>query len=377
MTTTTKIPPRHFFDESVFAMEQKAIFGSTWQFFCLKSELQNDNDFVAESVGGVPVVVQNMKGTLRAFHNVCTHRNSPLQIGLSGNRALFCPYHGWVFGQNGELAGIPHNHEFYPIEDAARPKFALKSFRVETCGQLVFVSLADGAGLAAQLGQWHPLVSAIGEAMDDIHFRTTLPSESNWKFVVNNAFDDTHAQFVHPSSSLDRTTFTGGEWIFHPHQPGAEDLARDYSRRHAQLNAYMTPTAIARNETLWQDIVPERAYRFDHYLHLFLYPNMIITSVQGYWYNIIRYKPLSAGRSEMDHWLVPGRALGESVVMPDFLYSAALSSLRIFEEDVRAVETTQGVIRSVRTPGVLGRREDKIAHFESAYMDVMQKAGAQ
>ena len=375
MTIPNRIPPQYFFDEAVFEREQKAIFGNTWQFFCLRSELQNDNDFVAESVGGVPVVVQNIKGRLRAFHNVCSHRHSPIQTARSGNRALYCPYHGWVYADNGEPAGIPHNQEFYPIQPAEKPQLALRSFQVDTCGKLVFVSLGSELGLAEQLGEWYPIVLGIGEAIDDIHFRTVLPSESNWKFAVNNAFDDIHAQFVHPSSSLDTSVYTHSRWKAFQHVTGTEDIARDYSRRHAQLNVGMSPETVARNESLWNPFVPDRAFRFDDYMHLYLYPNLIITSVQGYWYNIVRYKPLSAVRSEMDHWLVPGRnAGGQSGITPDFLYSVAIASLRIFDEDVRAVEVTQRGISSVRGPGVLGQRENKIASFESAYMDVMRDA---
>ena len=84
---------------------------------------------------------------------------------------------------------------------------------------------------------------------------------------------------------------------------------------------------------------------------------------------------MSADASELTYWLIPGRArTGNSPVTPDVLYTLAVGSLRIFEEDVRAVEAAQPSIRSVPHPGFLGRREDKIAAFEAAYMDLMRSA---
>jgi len=82
----TAIPAAYFVDEEVFAREQERLIRPTWQFFCLKTDLLEDNDFVAQDVGGIPVVVQNLKGRLVALHNTCSHRYSPIQTTCAGNR---------------------------------------------------------------------------------------------------------------------------------------------------------------------------------------------------------------------------------------------------------------------------------------------------
>ncbi len=372
----TSIPARYFSDDAVFAQEQRLLIQNTWQFFCLKTDLLDDQDFVAQSVGGIPVVVQNFKGRLTALHNVCSHRYSPIQSACAGNRQLSCPYHGWKFGEDGVPIGIPHNLEFYPIAREDKPQLALRRFRVETCGNLVFVSVAGERSLREQLGEWYELVDRIGSALDDIYFTTKIPSACNWKFVVENAFDDIHAEFVHPSSSLDTSVYTGAHWKFHPFDPAAENPAIDYSKRHAQLNVRMSAETVERNERQWSPSFPDRAFAFDDYLHLFLFPNLIITSMQGFWYNIVRYEPVSATESVMTNWLVPAVSTsGQSKATPELLYRLALGSLRIFSEDVQAVEGAQAGIQSVQRPGILGRREDKIAAFEEAYMQIMEGAG--
>lgn len=369
----TIIPASYFHDEEVFAKEQRLLMQNTWQFVCLTTDLKDDNDFVTRSIGGIPVVVQNFKGKLAAFQNICSHRYSPIQTACSGNRQFVCPYHGWKFSEAGLPIGIPHNLEFYPIAREDKPQFALQRFPVETCGNLVFVSVAGQRSLREQLGEFYDLVERIGTALDDIYFTTKIPSDCNWKFVVHNAFDDIHAEFVHPSSSLDTSVYTGAKWKFHAFDPSLEKPGFDYSKRHAQLNVGMNAETVQRNEKLWRSSFPDRAFQFDDYLHLFLFPNLIITSVQGFWYNIIRYEPISASESMMTNWLVPARSTsGTSKVTPELLYRLALGSLRIFSEDVQAVEVSQSVIHSSRRPGVLGRREDKIVAFEEAYMNVMR-----
>ena len=368
----TIIPASYFHDEAIFAKEQRLLIQNTWQFVCLTTDLKDDNDFITRSIGGIPVVVQNFKGKLAAFQNICSHRYSPIQTAGSGNRQFVCPYHGWKFSETGLPIGIPHNLEFYPIAREDKPQFALKRFKVETCGNLVFVAVIEQRSLREQLGDFYEIVERIGTALDDIYFTTKIPADCNWKFVVHNAFDDIHAEFVHPSSSLDTSVYTGALWKSHPFDAGEEKPSFDYSKRHAQLNVSMDSATVQRNETLWKPCFPDRAYPFDDYLHLFLFPNLIITSVQGFWYNIVRYEPISSARSLMTNWLVPARPTsGNSQATPELLYRLALGSLRIFSEDVQAVEVSQTVIRSSCRPGVLGQREDKIVAFEEAYMNVM------
>ena len=377
MLSPAHIPARYFHDEAVFARERERIFRTTWQFFCFRSELREDNDFVAQDVAGIPVVVQNMKGELHAFHNVCSHRNVPLQSAASGNRHLFCPYHGWVYGRSGEPIGIPHNAEFYPIEPAERPQLALRQFSLAVCGNLVFVAIAPTRPFAEQMGQWLPLVEKMAHAMDDVHFSNDIHTTSNWKWIVHNAFDDIHAQFVHPRSSLDTTGYIGDRWDFHPFGTAAEDFPASYARRHAQFTVSMDQPSIQGAEALWTPFFPTRAFAFDEYVHLYLYPNLLITSVQGFWYNVVRYTPVDAGHSITNYHLLPTRQAdgSSSTVQPELLYRLAFSSLRIFQEDLGAVEVGQSVIHSVTRQAVFGRREDKILSFEKAYMHAMGESG--
>ena len=372
----TLIPARNFTDADVFAAEQERIFARTWQLFCLATDLQQPNDFVAGEVAGQPVVVQRAGENIGAFHNICSHRYSPIQTEARGNRPLRCPYHGWQYDSTGYPAAIPHNLEFYPISAEEKRCLSLHRHEVERCGGLYFVRTGGGLqNLRAYLGEWAGTFEQISASFDDIYFHTRITARCNWKFLVHNLFDDIHAEFVHPSSSLDTSSYLGTSWKFHPFDPTLESVPDDCSRRHAEFNVRITPEAIRSTEDLWQRWFPDRGWKPAGYFHAFIFPNVIVTSYLGFWFNIVHYRPVSPNETEVSMWLVPTRQTeGAERIEPNMLHSLALSSLRIFNEDIHAVETSQAGMRASRAPGILGQREDKLLAFESAYMAIMKGA---
>ena len=106
------VPNEYYHDAAIFEKEKLALFQNSWIFIGMSMNLENHNDFLTDEIGGVSVVVQNFRGTLRAFHNVCTHRFNKIQNAKQGNRALICEYHGWNYNTDGIPFGIPLKAEF-------------------------------------------------------------------------------------------------------------------------------------------------------------------------------------------------------------------------------------------------------------------------
>jgi len=48
-------------------------------------------------VGGKPIVLANVEGTLYAINGTCLHRGGPLGQGQLEGKILTCPWHGWQF----------------------------------------------------------------------------------------------------------------------------------------------------------------------------------------------------------------------------------------------------------------------------------------
>ena len=52
--------------------------------------------------------------TVRAFDNVCLHRQSRIADGWGAARRLACPYHSWTNDLGGNLVGVPVARKDFP-----------------------------------------------------------------------------------------------------------------------------------------------------------------------------------------------------------------------------------------------------------------------
>src|SRR5205814_8723612 len=95
-------------------------------------------------VGGEPiVVVRAADKSLRAFYNVCRHHAAAVVTEPRGNAGIFrCPYHGWSYGTDGALKGVP---EFEGVCNFDRAKTGLVPIRVEAWEKFVVVNLNEDA----------------------------------------------------------------------------------------------------------------------------------------------------------------------------------------------------------------------------------------
>ena len=48
-------------------------------------------------VGGKPVALANVGGTIYAINGTCLHRGGPLGQGVLEGTVVTCPWHGWQF----------------------------------------------------------------------------------------------------------------------------------------------------------------------------------------------------------------------------------------------------------------------------------------
>ena len=74
-------------------------------------------------------------GQIVAALDSCTHRQAPLSKGTLEDNCLRCPYHGWLFGDEGHCLEVPSASEGLPIP----PKANLKSLHVEEKYGLVWL----------------------------------------------------------------------------------------------------------------------------------------------------------------------------------------------------------------------------------------------
>jgi len=122
---------------------------------------------------------------------------------------LHCPYHGWNYGLDGSLKGMP---EFDGVKNFERKDNGLVPAKVETWEQFVFVNLdAEAAPLAEYLGGLVKRVAPLGLSKLHYYASQTYDIHCNWKVFVDNYLDGGyHVPHLHKglNSVLDYKQYT-------------------------------------------------------------------------------------------------------------------------------------------------------------------------
>lgn len=217
MTSGTPITPldeqgflsrRIFSDPVIFGEEMERLFPASWLFLGHESLIPDRGDYITTSMGADPVIVIRDDVGLRAFLNTCTHRGNRVCLFDSGNARTFtCSYHGWSFGTDGRLKGVPFVTEAY-YDDIDKKSLGLMEVpRVESFGGLVFGSWnRSGPGLRDYLGEMsfyldHFLDVADYGGLEPMGERSGYALKANWKIIAeNNSGDHYHTLTTHGST---------------------------------------------------------------------------------------------------------------------------------------------------------------------------------
>jgi phenylpropionate dioxygenase-like ring-hydroxylating dioxygenase large terminal subunit len=104
-----------FSSEDIFRREVERVLTPAWSFVGHTSQLARNGDFFISRCGTEPVIVaRDAHGEIRVLLNSCRHRGMPVCRYDKGNAADFiCSYHGWSYGLDGALTGVPKLKERY------------------------------------------------------------------------------------------------------------------------------------------------------------------------------------------------------------------------------------------------------------------------
>ena len=211
LAEASTIPAAWYVDPRIAELERLNVFSGTWQLVARTEQLSRPGQFVSTHIAGEPVViVRGNAGELRAFFNVCRHHAAAVVTQPCGQASILqCPYHGWKYGLDGSLKGMP---EFEGVQNFERGQNGLVPVRVETWECFVFVNLdPEVASLNDFLGRLIPRVSPLG--IGQLHYfdRRTYDIHCNWKVFVDNYLDGGyHVPYLHKglNSVLDYKQYT-------------------------------------------------------------------------------------------------------------------------------------------------------------------------
>ena len=211
LSEASTIPAPWYVDPRIADLENLTVLSHTWQVLGRADQVQKPGQFVTAAVADEPIVaVRGTDGQLRAFFNVCRHHAAKVVTEACGSASiLHCPYHGWNYGLDGSLKGMP---EFDGVKNFDRQENGLVPVKVETWESFIFVNLDPNA---------EPLASFLGglvkrcQPLDlgKLHFfdRKVYEIACNWKVFVDNYLDGGyHVPHLHKglSSVLDYKQYT-------------------------------------------------------------------------------------------------------------------------------------------------------------------------
>jgi choline monooxygenase len=211
LAEASTIPAPWYVDPRIAELERVNVFGRTWQLVARTDQLEKPGEFVSTTLAGEPIVIlRGNDNVLRGFFNVCRHHAAAVVTQPCGQtNLLHCPYHGWNYGLDGSLKGMP---EFEGVKNFDRSQNGLIPVRVDTWECFVFVNLDHAAEpLREFLGGLVPRVVPLGIGKLHHFDRKTYPIACNWKVFVDNFLDGGyHVPHLHRglSSVLDYKQYT-------------------------------------------------------------------------------------------------------------------------------------------------------------------------
>ncbi|MSQ71108.1 MAG: hypothetical protein EXR27_07435 [Betaproteobacteria bacterium] len=140
------------------------------------------------------VFFRGESGEVAALANGCPHRGGSLMHGdchYAGTVA--CPYHGWVFNEEGECLAVLSEGPGSPIPGTARAR----KFPTRTVRGMVFIWMGEGKPVAIE----EDIPPEFFEGEETMVFTVERQWPVNWRVALENSLDS-HVMYVHRDSFL-------------------------------------------------------------------------------------------------------------------------------------------------------------------------------
>ncbi|MEV4513355.1 Rieske 2Fe-2S domain-containing protein [Dactylosporangium sp. NPDC049525] len=133
------------------------------------------------------VLYRTDEGTYALVQEACAHRRVSLYYGFVEGCAIRCPYHGWLYDQDGQCLEQPFEQD----NRRARERVRIPAYPVQEYRGLLFAYL--GPGEPPVLPRWDVLERTDGQLT--LYVEEDL--QCNWLQPMENAVDTVHTYWLH------------------------------------------------------------------------------------------------------------------------------------------------------------------------------------
>jgi phenylpropionate dioxygenase-like ring-hydroxylating dioxygenase large terminal subunit len=331
----------------------RAMLLSSPQLVGYVSELPAPGTYCTKTVMGRSVLLtRTADGTVRAFDNVCLHRQSQVVTGCGTAKRFTCPYHAWTYDNTGKLVGLPGREGFPHITVKSD---GLTELRAAEFAGFLWVALDPRATLdiAAHLGPLTDELDAWGIGRWSPLGEKVLDSPINWKLAVDTFAENYHFATVHQQTfaRIARSNCT----VFDSYGP------------HHRL-------IFPLNTILELDNVPEEQWDPFHNMVVIyaLFPNIVlsVTIANGELFRI--YPGNQPGRSITVHQNSTPLDLSEESVAAGAQAVFEYAHATVRDEDYKLVAGLQANLESgARNRLLFGRNEPGLQHRHITWAEAL------
>ena len=200
---TEPVPVDSYRSPAFFEKERENVFRRAWLVMGREEELPEPHSYLVKDIevcGVQALIMRDGDGRVQAFHNVCSHRNNLLVSEREGcNRIHKCPYHGWSYGSDGQLRGVPDEKCFFGLQ---RSSAGLSPIATRLWHGWIFINLEAKPAVSLEefLGDFGPFLAGMDypNAGNPLIVEATL--ECNWKVVADAFSESYHIPVIHPET---------------------------------------------------------------------------------------------------------------------------------------------------------------------------------
>jgi len=352
-----KLKPYHYSNPEYFESEIKQVFDANWQFVCMKSEIPEQYSFATVDFFGKQYFAVNIDNEIKCFQNVCSHRSNKIYTEDFGKRPVMCLYHSWVYDKD----GAPVNafvKEF--IEDVPADELKLTEYEIATVGDFVFANFGlCTISLKDQLGFFYDELETFSEFLGHKIENVTMVNQANWKLLIENVLECYHCSTVHKESLFskfgmgrksleDVKIFNGSSSFEIPFLPNKDSKRRDKILRYLE----------------------DRKKKHGSFYHIFIFPNLFITSTEGLSFYVAQLQPVAFDKSVLKARYFEPKVEGidnhrnlQDMVNQDIVNFGS----QVIEEDRLIIENVQKSLGIHNKNLYLNKEEIRIQAFHEQY----------